>query len=158
MKARHFRRAGQRGSEVVEFGLVSLPLLAFVFLILDACWVLFAQATLSNAARMGVRYAITSQTQTGLGQDASIRSVVQQQAMGFLPSATLASQVTIQYYTPDSLTPTNSNGGGNLVTICINNVQVTPMAPLLRSRSAITLQACSSDVMSASPDGVAPAR
>jgi hypothetical protein len=35
-----------------------------------------------SGVREGVRYAIASQTMTGMGQDASIKSVVQQNAMG----------------------------------------------------------------------------
>jgi hypothetical protein len=50
---------------------VLLPLCGFVFLILDMAWAFYVRATLQSAVREGVRYAITSQTMTGMGQDAS---------------------------------------------------------------------------------------
>jgi hypothetical protein len=64
-------RSRERGSQVVEVGLVLLPLCGFVFLILDMAWAFYVRATLQSAVREGVRYAITSQTMTGMGQDAS---------------------------------------------------------------------------------------
>ena len=52
--------ADERGSEVVEFGLVLLPLMAFVFLIIDVAWLCFAQESLQYAVETGVRAAVTS--------------------------------------------------------------------------------------------------
>src|SRR5271170_974013 len=113
------RKRRQRGAEVVEFGLTCLPLFGFIFLILDVSWMIFAQVTLQSAVRQGVRYAITGQTMSGLGQDASIKAVVQSAAVGFLPGTQGASQIAINYYLPSTMTSTNSNAGGNIVEISI---------------------------------------
>ena len=147
----------RKGSEIVEFGLVALPLLAFVFLIIDVAWVLFAQSTLQFAAAEGVRYAVTSQTMSGMGQDASIKTVVIGDAFGFVTSAT-ASTIAINYYNPSNLVATASNAGGNVVEIVISGVSVYPLGPIWRSATAMVLTARSSDVMEASPGGIPPAR
>jgi Flp pilus assembly protein TadG len=147
----------RKGSEIIEFGLVALPLLAFVFLIIDVAWVLFAQSTLQYAAAEGVRYAVTSQTMSGMGQDASIRTVVIGDAFGFVTSAT-ASNIAINYYNPSTLVGTASNAGGNVIEIVISGVNVYPLGPVWRSKTAMVLTARSSDVMESSPGGIPPAR
>ena len=86
-KGRWFDRAPEgpaKGAELVEFSLVMIPLFGILFLVIDLSWMLFARATLQYAVREGVRYAVTGQTMSGMGQDASIRSVVQQSSMGIL--------------------------------------------------------------------------
>ncbi len=147
----------ERGSEVIEFGLVIMPLLAFVLLIADVAWVLFAQSTLQYAASEGVRYAVTSQTMPGMGQDASIQTVVINDAFGFVTSAT-ASNIAINYYNPSTLVATSSNAGGNIVEIVISGVNVYPLGPIWRSKTAMVLTARSSDVMESSPGGIPPPR
>ncbi len=147
----------EEGSEIVEFGLVIIPLLAFIFLILDIAWVLFAQSTLQHAAREGVRFAVTSQTLSGMGQDASIKAVVEQNSFGFVTGAT-ASNIAINYYNPVTLSATLVNAGGNVVEIVVSGVNVYPLGPIWRSRAAMTLAARSSDVMESSPGGVPPSR
>jgi Flp pilus assembly protein TadG len=147
----------EKGSEIVEFGLVIVPLLAFVFLIVDIAWVLFAQSSLQRAACEGIRYAVTSQTMSGMGQDASIRTVVINNAIGFVTSAT-QSDIAINYFNPTTLAATNSNAGGNVVQIVISGVNVYPLGPIWRSHSAMVLTARSSDVMEASPGGIPPPR
>jgi Flp pilus assembly protein TadG len=147
----------EKGSEIVEFGLVIVPLLAFTFLIIDIAWVLFAQSTLQRAASDGVRYAVTSQTMAGMGQDASIRTVVINSAFGFVTAAT-SSNIAINYYNPTTLAATQSNAGGNVVEIVISGVNVYPLGPIWRSQTAMVLTARSSDVMEASPGGIPPTR
>lgn len=147
----------EKGSEIVEFGLVIVPLLAFILLIVDIAWVLFAQSTLQYAVSEGVRYAVTSQTMSGMGQDASIKTVVINNAFGFVTNAT-SSNIAINYYNPTTLAATNINGGGNVVEIVISGVNVYPLGPVWRSKAAMVLTSRSSDVMEASPGGIPPAR
>jgi Flp pilus assembly protein TadG len=152
------RKRRQRGAEVVEFGLTCLPLFGFIFLILDVSWMIFAQVTLQSAVRQGVRYAITGQTMTGMGQDNSIKTVVQNAAVGFLPGATGASQIAINYYTPTTFTATSSNAAGNIVTISIQGFALSPLGPILHSGSAIAITATASDIMQATASGIPPTR
>lgn len=78
------RRHRQRGSEIMEFTLVLLPMLGFLFLILDISWAVYSRSTLQYAVAQGVRYAVTSQTTGTMGLRASIQTVVQDNAFGRL--------------------------------------------------------------------------
>lgn len=139
-------------------GLVLVPFFAFILLVMDISLAIFCKASLQYAVREGTRYAITSQTMTGKGQDASIQSIVEQNSMGFLQGSSGASLISIQYYTPDTLTPTTSNAGGNIVEISVLGYSYSPLIPLLRSASPILMTVRSADRMEPSPGGVPPAR
>lgn len=139
-------------------GLVIVPFFAFVLLVMDVALAVFCKASLQYAVREGVRYAVTSQTMSGMGQDASIKTVVQQNSMGFLQGFGGASTIVIQYYTPDTLTPTASNAGGNIVEISVQGYSLSPLAPLLRSANPIVMTVRSSDRMESSLGGVPPTR
>lgn len=152
------RAYNQRGSQVVEFGLVLVPFLAFIFLLMDLSWAIFVKATMQYAAREGVRYAVTGRTISGSGQDASIKTTVQQNAMGFLNGSAGAAKIFIRYYVPDTLVETASNAGGNLVEVSVEGYSLNPLGPILRSAAPLILTARSSDRMESSPGGVAPAR
>jgi hypothetical protein len=154
-------RSRERGSQVVELGLVLLPLCGFVFLIMDMAWAIYTKATLQNAVREGVRYAITSQTMTGMGQDNSIKTVVQQNAMGLLSGSSGAALISIQYYLPNTLqlvTGPGSNVGGNLVEVSVEGYGLPPLGPILRNPAPLSLSAEAWDRMEGSPGGIPPAR
>jgi Flp pilus assembly protein TadG len=147
---------------MLEGALIILPLLALGFALLDYPLAIFIQNTLRNAVREGVRYAITQQSGGG-GQDASIKSVVQQNAMGFLNSADISAgnaSITITYYDKSTLASTNGSGSNGQGNICVVTAAVTRawMAPLWRSTGLLTFSASSSDVMEAPSGGVLPAR
>jgi Flp pilus assembly protein TadG len=152
------RKRGQKGSQILEFGFTILPLFGFIFLIVDISWAIFAQVTLQSAVRDGVRYAITGQTMSGMGQDNSIKTVVQNSAVGFLAGNTGLSQVVIKYYAPGTLAETNSNAGGNIVEVSISGFKLTPLGPILHSAAPVALSAIASDVVEPSPAGIPPAR
>lgn len=146
------------GNAIVETGLVLVPLMAILFAIVDFGFVIFIKSTFQHAVREGTRYAVTSQTMSGMGQDASIKSVVQQNAMGFLNGSTGAAMIYIRYYDPVTLVETTSNAGGNLVEISIEGYSWGWLAPLLRSATPLTIATRSSDRMEASPGGIPPTR
>lgn len=151
----------ERGSQVVELGLVLLPLCGFVFLILDMAWAFYAKATLQNAVREGVRYAITSQTMAGKGQDDSIKTVVRQNAMGLLAGADRLALISIQYYLPNTLQSVsglNSNQGGNIVRVSVQGYSLPPLGPILRNPAPLSLSVQAWDRMEGSPGGMPPAR
>ena len=152
------RTRAQRGSQTIEFGLVIVPLFAFMFLIMDISWAVFSKAALQHAVREGTRYAVTYRTMTGLGQDASIKSVVQQNSLGMLNGSSGASLISIQYYTPDTLTPTASNGGGNVVEVSVTGFSLAPLGPLMRSTSPLSLSVSSCDRTESCPAGICPIR
>jgi hypothetical protein len=154
-------RSRQRGSQVVEISLVLLPLCGFVFLIMDIAWAIYSKATLQNAVREGVRYAITSQTMTGMGQDSSVKTVVQQNAMGLLSGSPGLALISVQYYLPNTLTLVSgagSNVGGNLVEVSVQNYSLSPFGPILRNPAPLSLSVQAWDRMEGSPGGIPPAR
>ncbi len=154
----------ETGSQIVEFGLVLLPLMAFMFLIMDVAWLCFAQASIQHAVQAGVRSAVTGYVPAGVsGQDAYIRSVVQSNAMGFLAGDTGINLIEICYYNPSNLSNclsgVDSNAGGNVVQVSVANVPVSSLGPILREGwSTMFLRASSSDVMESSPNGIPPSR
>ena len=162
------RRAATReaGETLIEATLVLLFLFALIFLLLDLSWAMFAKVTLQHAVRAGVRYAVTSQTSTdgngnALGQVDSIKQVVATQSMGFLTSGDVESMVTVTFYAvngggPSPISGSGSNASGNLVVVSVNNYQVTPFGPLLRSTVPVSFTVSAGDLIEPSPNGPPP--
>src|SRR5262249_53891925 len=97
-------RRAERGATMVESAVILVPLLAIFFAIIDFGMAIFLKNTMQFAVRQGVRYAITSQTMAGMGQDQSIKTVVNQYSMGFLdyvaPNHDGMAAISISYYNP----------------------------------------------------------
>jgi len=127
---------------------------------MDTAWVIFARATLQEAAREGVRFGVTGQVQapaTCLG--ASVRQVVVANSFGFVPSSSASSMVAVTYYNPNTLaavTGTGATAGGNVIQVSISGVHIPSFAPVWRSSSPISLVASSSDVLESPPNGILP--
>src|SRR5579883_916776 len=128
------RQKGQKGNAVLESALIILPLFAIGFAMMDFAIAIFIQNTLREAVREGVRFAITQQTGAN-GQDAAIKTIVENNSMGFLTDADItsgASSFSISYYDPstlNALTGVNSNSAGNiiLVSATINRKWMAPL-------------------------------
>jgi hypothetical protein len=128
--------------------------------------VLFRWATLQNAVREGCRYAITFQTVTGSGQDASIEGVVQQYAMGVVKTSDSPKHIFVKYYSVSNMNSAIASGGnipGNIVEVSVQGVSWAWIAPLsgsfggsvpfFRSLTPITLNVYSSDILGGFPAG-----
>ena len=162
------RRAKLRpcGAALVEAAVVLVAFLAFIFLIFDVSWAIFAKATLQHAVREGVRYAVTSRTAmsggTPLGQVASIKQVVQQQSMGFLSASDLNSIVSVCFSSvvppdpPDPLLVCKANAAGNLVVVSVDRFKLSPLAPLLRDNTPVVINVSSGDLIESSGAGGIP--
>ena len=94
LSPRNRRRSGQA---LLEFALTILPTFGLIFAFIDFGLLLFRWATLQNAVREGCRYAITFQTVTGDGQDASVESIVQQYAMGIVKTTDNPQDIFVKY-------------------------------------------------------------
>jgi hypothetical protein len=132
-----------------------LPMLAITLAIIDFSVAVFIKNTLTNAVREGVRFGVTGRTLSGMAHDASIKAVVQGRAMGFLNGSNL-SRVNIRYFDPQLgqyVNGAGSNRGGNILEVRVDNYPWLWMAPVLRSRSALSFSAESSDLMEAQPNG-----
>ena len=155
----------RRGSVLVEGSLVMVPLLAILFGVLDLSIAIFVKNTVQFAVCQGVRYAVTSQTMPGMGQDDSIKSVVQSYTMGLLdqlsPDHIGKNRITITYYDPVGLAPVagaGSNIGGNIVVISATGLSWAWMIPLLRDATPLAYSVSSADIMEATPVAGPPAR
>jgi Flp pilus assembly protein TadG len=146
----------EEGTQTIELALVILPLFAMLLLVVDVCWLIFAQASIQHAAREGVRFAVTGQLPAAFKhQDDAIKSVVQANSYGFVSDS--SGTITIQYYDPTTLKPVNgagSNSGGNMLQVTVSGVEINPFGPIMRSSTAVTLSASSADVMESAPGGV----
>ena len=156
---------GRRGSTLVEAVLAMLPLLAFFFGIVDVSFAVFVKNTLLFSVRQGVRYAVTSQTMAGMGQDASIKSTVKTYSAGLVdalsPNKNGTTQITITYYDPVTLLAVagaNSNIGGNIVVVSVSGLSWAWMFPLWHSSAPLQFAVASADIMEATPLGGPPAR
>jgi Flp pilus assembly protein TadG len=134
----------ERGSTLVEFTLTLLPLLALLMLTLDLGWVLFGWASIQEAVRTGVRFAITCQS------DANIINAVQHGSLGFINSSNSA-LVSVHYYSPTNPTQeiktSTRNSPGNIVKVVISGVSIGSMAPIWRTGTPLSLSASSIDVV-----------
>ncbi|MCX6593554.1 MAG: pilus assembly protein [Acidobacteria bacterium] len=146
----------RRGNTILETALVFVPTFAMMFGIMDFSVALFLRSTFQFACREGVRYAVTYQTMAGLGQDASIKSVVQTSSMGFLSGADGAAKIQIRYYTPDTFTLTAQNLPGNIIEVSVENYQWGWMVPLMRSATPLSMTARAADLMESLPGGTQP--
>jgi hypothetical protein len=178
-KSSRNKRKPRRGVELIEFTLVLLPMLGFLFLLLDLGWAVYRRATLQFAVREGCRYAVTNRTMAltdsngkAYGMIDSVKYVVQQRAIGFLgstPAAPEYSLIQVRFYDPNSsLTtalplPANCasavaapNAGGNLVEVSVENYQARSLAALLRSAGPLNFVARSSDRMEGNPAAGVP--
>jgi Flp pilus assembly protein TadG len=161
------RNRRRSGAAMLEFALAILPTLGLILAFVDFGMLLFRWATLQNAVREGCRYAITFQTVTGEGQDASIEGVVQQYSMGMVSTADNPQDIFVKYYSPTNLTTPITSGGnvpGNIVEVSVQGVSWSWIAPLsgssgaggvpfFRNTTPITLNIYSSDILGGFPAG-----
>ena len=153
------RKRSSSGHVMLESAFTLLPMFALLFGIIDLCVMTFRWTTLQNAVREGVRYAITFQTQSGLGQTASIENVVQQNALGFVTASDTPPHIYVTYLNPD-LTA-GSNTPGNVVEVTVKNISFSFMAPLsgslagpLYTSSPLTFKVVAADILGGYPVGV----
>jgi Flp pilus assembly protein TadG len=148
-KARRGPKCGsRRGSEIVEGMIMMLPFLALVFIIIDASYGLFINATLQYAVQAGVTVASTD-SNTAAGVMSDVQNAVNTKSLNLIP----ASSVVVTFYTPD-MNPAGGNPvpnqTGNVVQASVT-YPFSPLAPLFRSGAAITLTATAASVLTAPP-------
>ena len=141
-RARRARR--RKGSELVEFSMVMLPLLALVTVLADMGWAVFAESTLQRAVRIGVRTGVTltatSPEITAAGDlTTAVKQVVQANAFGLLHGASGLSKIKVNYLQPpapassaaatDVSTQTNGDAPGNIMEVSVQNFSLMPLMP-----------------------------
>ena len=175
------RRRRRKGTELIEFTFVLLPLLAILFVIFDASWAIFAKSALLFSVRTAVRYGITlTGTQvTAIGGGADLTSIVkdtvQANSRGLLLGTTKRAYIEVHYLAQDSSSATgvtdvstlaNGNAPGNLMQVSIVNYPLPALTARIYGwfgtpdKSATSLNASSADRIEPSGDiptkGTAP--
>lgn len=165
VRQRGWSARSRRGSALVESSFTLIPLLAVLFGVIDIAFAVFVKNTMQYAVRQGVRYAVTSQTLTGKGQDDSIKTVVKTYSMGLLdglaPNHEGTKAISVVYYDPvglQAVSGAGSNVGGNIVVVSASNLSWAWMVPLLRNSAAMRFSVSSADIMEATPLGGPPVR
>jgi Flp pilus assembly protein TadG len=173
------RHGTRSGVAIIEFTLVFLPLVAFIFLLLDLGWMIYRRGTLQFAVREGCRFAITNQTlalkdsnNKNYGLIDSVKTVVQSRAMGFLgskptdpgyasiqvrfydPTASLTTQLAVP--TDCTFTGKSPNWSGNIVEVSVENYSANVLGAILKSATPFSLTARSSDRMEGNPSSGVP--
>jgi Flp pilus assembly protein TadG len=160
------------GNLMVEAMLVMLPTFALLSGFFDVTFALFDWTTLQNAVREGVRYAVTFQTASGMGQDASIAQTVVTNSMGLLSSSTAVDSnssgqlsITVNYYTqqnPNTVIPApGGNAPNNIVEVTVVNYNLQWMVPIagtiinpFRNQAPATINLYARDILGGLPAGV----
>jgi Flp pilus assembly protein TadG len=167
-----------RGSEIVEFALVLMPMLAALTVVIDIGWAVFAKSTLQRAVRVGVT-AGTTLTASQITQGcltAAIKSKVQQNASGILSGTAGLNSIKVRYFLPplpDSTGPAtdvssqaDGNTPGNIIQVSVENFVFQPLLPRIislqkgSSKSPLALYAYSAGLIQPTQDrpciGAAP--
>jgi Flp pilus assembly protein TadG len=155
------KRHRESGSATTEFAIVSLPLMALIFLLMDTAWMIFARAAILEGVREGVRYGITGQPPGCVGSslNACIQQTVEKFSFGFVNPKNVSTVVQINYYLASNLTAvtgSNASMGGNVLKVTVLGLPLVPLAPLWRQVSAVSLSASSSDVMESGTTNLSP--
>uniref|UniRef100_Q01XW1 TadE family protein n=1 Tax=Solibacter usitatus (strain Ellin6076) TaxID=234267 RepID=Q01XW1_SOLUE len=172
------KRRRRRGVELIEFTLVMMPLLGFIFLVIDLGWTIYKRATLQFAVREGCRYAVINQLQplkdsngNNYGMIDSVKYVVQQRAMGFLgstPSDPGYATIQVRFYDPNSSLTTAvamppdctstivPNKGGYLVEVSVEHYKSQILGAIYKGSTPLDFVARSSDRMEADPSSGIP--
>lgn len=146
---------------MLEGALALPPLLMLLFATIDFSVAILVKNTVQAAVREGVRYAVTGQTVSGLGEDESIRTVVENNSLGFLNSTNGDTLISITYYNPNSLqvvTGVGSNAPGNIVQVQVTGLSWLWMVPYGRSSTPLQISATSSDIVEPNSTGIPPSR
>ncbi len=156
---------------MLEVVFTILPTFALIFGLTDCGFMIFRWSTLQNAVREGVRYAITFQTDPdpnggSIGQDASIKRVVQYYSLGLVSPEDNPAHIFVNYYNPsDPNTPIASGGNspGNVVEVSVQNVSFRWLAPLsgvifgdsiFWATEPLTISVYAADILGGLPVGV----
>ncbi len=131
------RKARQGGNTMLEAALILLPMLALFLGIIDVCWGVFAQTTLTNATREGARFGVTYSTSyNGVSCAASQSSCIVKATQAFvigLPSGLPSSYITVNYYTANDLDNPAESCTNGTCTVNPNNVATAALPQTLAS-------------------------
>jgi Flp pilus assembly protein TadG len=135
-------RSRRKGQYLIEFSLILIPLLSMVFVLMNAAWAIFAQATLQRAVRIAVRTGITLTASDMVGSACltdTVKGLVQNNSLGLLNGSSGLAKIKINYYQPpapsstadpaDVSTSASGDVGGNIMQVSVQNFSLVPLVP-----------------------------
>lgn len=147
----------RRGQAMIEFALCFLLFIGTILGFGQIALAIWLKTTMHHAVREAARYAMTGQTISGLGQDASIRQVVSRNTAGILSQAQASTMVTIEFFDATGA-PTASNAGGNTVVISVNNYPIPLLVPAPITYAGMPMTVSAQAVARLEPYTTPPAR
>jgi len=75
---------GERGADMVEFGLILLPLITLIFGVIEGARYAWSYNQLQDAVRAGTIYAINNYDSVSSGSDSNVTNAVRQTLIGEL--------------------------------------------------------------------------
>jgi Flp pilus assembly protein TadG len=126
------RRERTKGAELVEFAYTFIPWLAMVFFICNTAWAVYCQATLQQAVRLAVRMGVTLTGAQTSNLTASVKGLVQANAMGMLNGTTGLNYIKVHYFDQDTPSTDVSgtatgNKAGNVMQVSIEGYPLNPL-------------------------------
>jgi Flp pilus assembly protein TadG len=133
----------RKGSQLLEFTLVLLPMLAMVGVVLDMAWAVFVQGTLQWAVRYAAHQG-SIMTASSLAQGAcltgTVKSLVQSNSVGLLNGTSGLALIKVNYLQPptagssgastDVSTTSTGDAPGNIMQVSVQNYSLVPLLPL----------------------------
>jgi Flp pilus assembly protein TadG len=136
------RRRRSKGSEIIEFSFILLPLLLIIAVLVDTAWGIFAKASFQYAVRTAVREGITltaSQMTGGNCLTATVTGLVQQNSLGLLAGNNNQQYIKVKYYLPpppnsnaaltDVTNQSDGNAPGNIMVVAVEGYPLVPLLP-----------------------------
>jgi len=129
------RRRRSQGAQLVEFTLNFLPFMIMIVVLVDTSWAIYAESTLQQAVRMAVRTGVTlTSTQVTTTLTDTVKSMVQQHAVGLLNGSTGLGYIKVHYFdannpSSDVSNQTWGNNPGNIMRVSVENYPLVPLMP-----------------------------
>ena len=154
-----------KGSEIVEFTLTFIPVLAMLCVLIDTGWAIFAESTLQRAVRLGVRTGVTltaADMTGGACLTETVKGVVQQNAMGLLNGSSGLALIKVHYLQPpapnsssaatDVSTQASGNSSGNIMEVSVQGYSLAPLLPRIfwkqnPDKAPLTISVSSADLI-----------
>ena len=140
---RRSRKGRRNGQTVIEFVFIMPLMFMLVFLQLDIAFAIYAQATLLQAVRQGVRFGVTNQTCGAGGVSACVKQTVVTASNGLLSGAfgNGESKITSTCYAynattgnlqqvSSSWTTVACNAGGNVLEVSVTGYSLPLLLPM----------------------------
>jgi len=143
------RKRKQRGSDLIEFTLVMIPLLGMIAMIFDVAWMSYTRSTLLFACTQGTRYAMANRLDAAnspvddVDAVSSIKSKVVTWSNGLLKDKEDLISVEWQnldgvVQAPDPNGGNSANAAGNIVIVSVNGYSMVPLLSMFYSKAAWT--------------------